>query len=29
MFYRALFLQHPEEAQLNYTRNLAGMVRPH
>jgi len=29
MFYRALFLHHPEEKQLKYTRNLATMVRPH
>ena len=29
MFYRALFLQHPDEAQLKYTRNLAAMVRSH
>ena len=29
MFYRALFLQHPEEQQLKYTRNLTGMVRTH
>jgi AcrR family transcriptional regulator len=29
MFYRALFLQHPDEEQLNYTRNLTGMVRTH
>ena len=29
MFYRALFLQHPEEKQLKYTRNLTAMVRPH
>ena len=27
MFYRALFLQHPEEKQLKYTRNLTAMVR--
>ena len=27
MFYRALFLEHPEQAQLDYTRNLAGMAR--
>ena len=27
MFYRALFLQHPDENQLKYTRNLAPMVR--
>ena len=27
MFYRALFLEHPEEKQLKYTRNLTGMVR--
>jgi AcrR family transcriptional regulator len=29
MFYRALFLQHPAEEQLKYTRNLTRMVRPH
>ena len=29
MFYRALFLQHPDEKQLKYTRNLTAMVRPH
>jgi AcrR family transcriptional regulator len=29
MFYRALFLQHPDEKQLNYTRNLTAMVRAH
>ena len=29
MFYRALFLEHPEEKQLKYTRNLAAMVREH
>ena len=29
MYYRALFLRNPEEGQLNYTRNLAGMVRSH
>ncbi|MEZ5571464.1 MAG: TetR/AcrR family transcriptional regulator [Halioglobus sp.] len=28
MFYRALFLQHPDEKQLKYTRNLTAMVRP-
>jgi AcrR family transcriptional regulator len=28
MFYRALFLQHPNEKQLKYTRNLAAMARP-
>ncbi|WP_165954283.1 TetR/AcrR family transcriptional regulator [Seongchinamella unica] len=27
MFYRALFLEHPEEKQLHYTRNLAAMAR--
>lgn len=27
MFYRALFLQNPEEKQLKYTRNLAAMAR--
>ena len=27
MFYRALFLRHPNEKQLKYTRNLAVMVR--
>jgi AcrR family transcriptional regulator len=29
MFYRALFLEHPEVKQLKYTRNLAGMVKIH
>lgn len=29
MFYRALFLRHPNEKQLKYTRNLTAMVRPH
>ena len=29
MFYRALFLQHPNEKQLKYTRNLTAMVRSH
>ncbi len=29
MFYRALFLQHPDEKQLQYTRNLAAMARTH
>ena len=29
MYYRALFLQNPEQRQLKYTRNLAGMVRSH
>jgi AcrR family transcriptional regulator len=29
MFYRALFLQNPEQGQLNYTGNLAAMTRPH
>jgi len=29
MFYRALFLQHPDQKQLTYTRNLTAMVRPH
>ena len=29
MFYRALFLRHPDEQQLKYTRNLTAMVRPH
>jgi AcrR family transcriptional regulator len=28
MFYRALFLQHPSDRQLDYTRNLAAMARP-
>ena len=28
MFYRALFLQHPDEKQLKYTRNLTTMVKP-
>ena len=27
MFYRALFLEHPDEKQLHYTRNLAAMAR--
>ena len=27
MFYRALFLQQPEEEKLTYTRNLTAMVR--
>jgi AcrR family transcriptional regulator len=27
MFYRALFLEHPQEKQLQYTRNLAAMAR--
>jgi len=27
MFYRALFLEHPQEKQLKYTRNLAAMAR--
>jgi len=27
MFYRALFLQHPNEKQIKYTRNLTAMVR--
>lgn len=29
MFYRALFLANPEQAQLKYTRNLATMARTH
>lgn len=29
MFYRALFLQHPDEKQLKYTRNLSAMARTH
>jgi len=29
MYYRALFLQNPEESQLKYTRNLTAMVRTH
>ena len=29
MFYRALFLVHPDDKQLKYTRNLADMVRTH
>jgi hypothetical protein len=29
MFYRALFLENPDEQQLNYTRNLTPMVRAH
>jgi AcrR family transcriptional regulator len=28
MFYRALFLQQPDEKQLQYTRNLTAMVKP-
>jgi AcrR family transcriptional regulator len=28
MFYRALFLQNPDDKQLKYTRNLTAMVRP-
>jgi AcrR family transcriptional regulator len=28
MFYRSLFLEHPDPKQLKYTRNLAGMARP-
>ena len=28
MFYRALFLQQPDEKQLKYTRNLTAMVKP-
>lgn len=27
MFYRALFLRHPDQTQLKYTRNLAAMAR--
>jgi AcrR family transcriptional regulator len=27
MYYRALFLQHPDEKQLKYTKNLSSMVR--
>ena len=27
MFYRALFLEHPDQKQLKYTRNLASMAR--
>lgn len=27
MFYRALFLEHPDPAQLDYTRNLAAMAK--
>lgn len=27
MFYRALFLEHPQQKQLHYTRNLAAMAR--
>ena len=27
MFYRALFLEHPDQKQLSYTRNLAAMAR--
>ena len=29
MFYRALFLEHPDEKQLKYTRNLTAMARVH
>lgn len=29
MFYRALFLEHPDTDKLNYTRNLGGMRRQH
>lgn len=29
MYYRALFLEHPEPKKLKYTRNLAGMARSH
>ncbi|MDX1735399.1 MAG: TetR/AcrR family transcriptional regulator [Halioglobus sp.] len=29
MYYRGLFLQNPDEKQLNYTRNLTRMVREH
>ena len=29
MFYRALFLEHPDQEQLKYTRNLTGMSRSH
>lgn len=29
MFYRAMFLEHPDPDRLDYTRNLAGMRRPH
>lgn len=29
MFYRALFLENPEQSQLKYTHNLANMVRAH
>ena len=29
MFYRALFLENPEQSQLKYTHNLAKMVRAH
>jgi AcrR family transcriptional regulator len=29
MFYRALFLQNPDEKQLKYTQNLTSMVRTH
>jgi len=29
MFYRALFLEHPDEKQLKYTRNLTKMVKSH
>jgi len=29
MFYRALFLRHPDQKQLKYTRNLAAMARTH
>jgi AcrR family transcriptional regulator len=29
MFYRALFLEHPEQGKLDYTRNLAAMAKAH
>ena len=29
LYYRALFLEHPDTAKLKYTRNLAGMARTH
>lgn len=29
MYYRALFLDHPDPKKLKYTRNLAGMARAH
>ena len=29
MYYRALFLENPDTSELEYTRNLSGMVRAH